>query len=154
MSDTVVDRQITADMVVTAVNLVTFYRGRTIERPEPPCGWPRLCSEQACRFPRYYRDGQPTGLVSHVLLRLGYPSDLLKALDMEYELGEVLHPGVKIGRSRNPALVRIDVPGRQLLSFLQDRQKLGRSWNSISAEAVRRERTLAFLDARRRPWLY
>jgi hypothetical protein len=75
-------------------------------------------------------------------------------LDREYELGEVLHPGVKIGRSRSAALSRIDRQGMALLSFLQDHQKIGWSWNDIAVAAFRPRRMIRRLDARRRPWLY
>jgi hypothetical protein len=92
---------IAARQVVDALGLVTMMHGAVVERPEPVCSWPKLCGQQACRFPRYFRGGEPAGLVAYILLELGYPGDLLKALDTEYEIGEVLHPGVKIARSRN-----------------------------------------------------
>jgi hypothetical protein len=147
-------RELPAKAVLEALYGVTIEYNDVVEAPEPVCVYQNLCGLDGCRFPRYFRAQRPAGLVSHVLLELGYPRDLLKALDTEYEVGEVLHPGVKIGRSRNPALVRIDKPGRALLSFLQDRQKLGRSWGDLAVEAVRPRRMIPYLDARRRPWLY
>lgn len=154
MSEDTLTRTITAALVVQAMHLVVLESGDFVEAPEPVCAWPKLCGEQFCRFPRYFRAGRPCGLVAHVLLELGYPRDLLKALDAEYEIGEILHPGVKIARSRNNALYRIEAPGRQLLGFLQERQKLGQSWLDISVDAVRPRRMIRYLDARRRPWLY
>lgn len=152
--DMLVRRQISPQDVMTAVDLVTYHHGNTVEAPEPGCSWPKLCGDAFCRFPRYYRGGEPVGLVATVLVELGYPRDLLKSLDAEYEIGEVLHPGVKIGRSRNPALQRIDRPGVKLLAHLQDRQKLGQSWSDIADDAMRARRMIRYLDARRRPWLY
>lgn len=146
-------RLISAKMVLEALHMVAFRAGGTVEQLEPECDWPRLCGRN-CQFPRYFRDGKPNGLVAHVLVELGYPTGLLKELDVEYEMSEVLHPGVKIGRSRNPALLRIDRSGRRLLSFMQERQKLGRSWNQLSVEAIKPRLMIPYLDARRRPWLY
>lgn len=155
MPERTLDRQITVDMVHNALNLWTLPpMGYTVEGPEPACDWPRLCHENFCRFPRYLRDGEPNGLVACLLIELGYPLDLLKDLDVEYELGEVLHPGVKIGRSRNPALTRIDRPALKLLAYLQDAQKIGWSWSDIAAYAFRPRWMIARLDKRRRPWLY
>jgi hypothetical protein len=153
MSEDTLTRAITAANVLEAMHLVVLESGDFVEAPEPVCAWPKLCGE-ICRFPRYFRNGHPTGLVSHVLLELGYPRDLLKQLDTEYEISEVLHPGVKIGRSRNAALYRVERSGRLLLTFLQERQKLGVSWLDISVEAVRPRRMIRYLDCRRRPWLY
>ncbi len=155
MSDAdTLDRPITVDMVHNALNLVTYYEPDTVEDLEPACDWPRLCTQEACVFPRYFRGDGPVGLTANVLMRLGYPTALLKDLDAEYELGEVLHPGVKIGRSRNVALHRIDRRGVALLSFLQEHQKIGWSWAEIGLQAFRPRRMIRFLDARRRPWLY
>jgi hypothetical protein len=150
----VVPRQITSELVMAAVHLATYRQPDLVEDREPVCEFSRLCGPTGCRFPRYQRAGEPTGLVAHVLLELGYPQDLLKALDTEYEVGEVLHPGVKIGRSRNAALARVDNPGMDLLVFLQERQKDGRSWAELGVLAIRPRRTLKSLDRGRRPWLY
>lgn len=153
-TDTVTNRQITVDMIHEALNLVTFHYGDRVEEPERKCVWTRLCGPEHCRFPRYYRDGLPHGLVANVLAQLGYPHDLLKAMDMEYEISEVIHPGVKIGRSRNQALARIDSRGVALLEYLQNHQKCGWSWKQIADSAFRRRWMITFLDRRRRPWLY
>lgn len=144
---------ITVDKIQEALNLVCYHDGETVEGPEPQCEWVKLCGP-ACRFPRYCTGRGPTGLTAAVLVELGYPIDLLKSLDCEYEVSEVLHPGVKIGRSRNQALARIVPPGMKLLSFVQDHQKVGWSWNQIVLAAFRPRRTVKYLDGRRRPWLY
>jgi hypothetical protein len=146
-------RHITVDQLQTGLNLACFYDGDTIEAPEPICDWPGLCGPEGCKFPRYFRHG-PAGLTAQVLLEVGFPVDLLLAMDREYELGEVLHPGVKIARSRNAALARLDSQGVALLSFNQDHQKIGWSWNDIAVAAFRPRRMIRRLDARRRPWLY
>lgn len=153
MSDTL-SRNITIDVLKEAIDLVCFHHGQTVEAPEPVCEWPNLCDQNFCRFPRYYRNGMPSGLTAFVLVQLGFPVGLLKELDLEYELGEVLHPGVKIGRSRNPALRRIERPGRALLGFVQNSQKIGWSWNEVVDRAFRPNWMIPRLDARRRPWLY
>lgn len=147
-------RPITVDMIHNALNLATYHQPNVIEDPEPVCEWPRLCHVAFCRFPRYYRDGEPTGLTAHVLLELGLPAQLLRELDCEYEMGEVLHPGVKIAHSRNAALKRIDKPGVALLAFLQDNQKAGLSWSQIAVLAFRPRRVPKPMDRKRRPWLY
>lgn len=146
--------QITVDTLHEALHLICYHDGDMVESPEPFCDWPRLCGDASCRFPRYYRSGHPVGLTSRVLLKVGYPVDLLKDLDCEYEVGEVLHPGVKIGRSRNAALARLGRQGVALLGFLQDHQKVGWSWNDIVVAAFRPRRMIKRLDQRRRPWLY
>ncbi len=147
-------RIITVGAVKNALNLVTYHEPTHIEDPEPVCEWPRLCAEDYCRFPRYHRAGQPVGLVANVLIQVGLPIEVLKELDREYEIGEVLHPGVKIGRSRNAALSRIDRRGVALLSYLQDNQKVGWTWGEIGLQAFRPRWMIKRLDARRRPWLY
>lgn len=124
-----------------------------IEFPPPICDWPRLCGP-TCRFPRYLHHGQAHGLTATVLIHLGYNSDLLKALDCEYEIGELIHPGVKIHHSRHKALTRIHPDGLQLLAYLQNRQHTRHTWTRISAQALRRNRLLPFLDVRKRPWLH
>lgn len=145
---------ITVDRIHQALDVATARLGETVEPPEPRCDYIRLCGNQFCRFPRYYYGAEPTGLTAHVLIELGYPVDLLKALDCEYEIGEVLHPGVKIGRSRNPALARIVKPGMALLVYIQEHQKCGWSWEDIAHHAFRPRWSVKYLDCRRRPWLY
>lgn len=151
---TALARSISVAMVRDALDIVTYHYGQTVEQPEPACSWPRLCAEDFCRFPRYQRGGQPVGLTGHTLIELGYPMSLLKELDTEYELGEVIHTGVKIGRSRNPALRRISAAGIALLAFCQNHQKVGWSWNDITLQAFRPRWMVRQLDKRRRPWLY
>lgn len=147
-------RKIGVDTVHRALNLVTYHDGDTVEALEPACEWPKLCEQRFCRFPRYWRDGGPSGLTAHVLAELGFGSSVLKALDREYELGELLHPGVKIGRSRNAALGRLDERSVALLAFLQNHQKVGWSWSEIAVQAFRPRWMIQRLDKRRRPWLY
>ena len=147
-------RPITVDLVHQALNQVVARHGATVETPEPACEWPQLCDQKFCRFPRYFRDGSETGLIAHVLLRLGLPVQLLRDLECEYELGEVMHPGVKIGRSRNPVLGRFDNRSMALLQYLQDHQKTGWSWRKIADRAFDVRWMIRRLDARRRPWLY
>lgn len=154
MSEGMLTRAITLDQLREAIDLVCFRHGHTVEAPEPVCEWPNLCDQSYCRFPRYARSGEPSGLTAHVLVQVGYPKGLLAELDREFEVGEVLHPGVKIGRSRNAALRRLDRRGRALLGYLQNHQKLGWSWNDIVDQAFRPGWMIKRLDARRRPWLY
>jgi hypothetical protein len=153
MSEATLSRHIHVNRLREAVNLVCLHDGGTVEPPEPVCDYSALCGLEGCKFPRYFRCG-PVGLVAQVLLEVGFPADLLRAMDREYEVGEVLHPGVKIGRSRNAALARLDKQGVALLSFLQDHQKIGWSYHDIAVAAFRPRRMIRRLDARRRPWLY
>lgn len=153
MSETTLTRHISVAALHEALNQICANVGGTVEAPEPVCEWRRLCGDQGCRFPRYYRHGA-SGLTARILLEVGLPVDLLLALNREYEVGELLHPGVKIGRSRNAALARIDRPGVALLSFIQDHQKVGWSYDDIAIAAFRSRRMIRRLDARRRPWLY
>ncbi len=152
--DLVTDRVLTVEHIRTALDALLVDGKDTVEAPEPVCQWPRLCGPQGCRFPRYARNGDATGLVAKVLLGLGYPVQLLLDLDREYEMSEVLHPGVKIGRSRNAALSRIDERGMALLTYLQDRQKTGVSWGELHRTAFARKKLLRGRDRRRRPWCY
>ncbi len=148
------DRAITVAHLQEAVGTVVFTAGpKTVEPAEPACSWVSLCGQGGCTFPRYSRNGVPVGLVSRTLVQLGYPVDLVLALDREYEMGEVLHPGVKIGRSRNAALARIGPKGMTLLSWLQDNQK-AKSYGDLLDEAFGPKKLLRFRDARRRPWRY
>lgn len=154
MSEVITDRIITVDIVHAALNLVTYEHPEHVEPQEPVCDWRKLCGDHGCKFPRYSRGGKPVGLTAHLLIQLGYPLDLLKALDFEFEIGELLHPGVKIGQSRNLALLRLDSKAMALLVFLQNHSKLGRSWSELAVDAFRPRRMIKRLDARRRPWLY
>lgn len=148
-------RMITADKVRNAINIVVWDAGpHTCETPEPPCEFTRLCDPEFCRFPRYQRNGAAAGLVGRTLVQLGYPVKLLLDLDREYEMGEVVHPGVKIATSRNAALARIDSKGRALLAWMQEHQKSGLTWGTLSAQAFGKTWRPQLLDRRRRPWLY
>ncbi len=148
------ERLITVDAVKEAVHIVVFTTGPTTrEKPEPPCEFGKLCGPQHCRFPRYARDGEPVGLVGKVLIQLGYPIKLLHDLDREHELGEVLHPGVKITSSRNAALCRLGYKGIALLGWLQENQKKD-TWGNLSSTAFGPKKLLRRRDAKRRPWRY
>lgn len=146
-------RTITVDNIHQALNILVFLDPDHIDDPAPTCVWPKLCGE-SCQFPSYLRDNGPAGFVAGILIQLGYPLDLLKALDCEYEMGEVMHPGVKIHRSRNKALCRIDPRGIELLRFLQSNERSGQSRAHLTLEAFKPRRMVPYLDARRRPWLY
>lgn len=148
------DDLLTLDRVRQALNLVVYEGAGRVDKPGPPCDWPRLCSKTACWFPHYFRDGEPTGLIAHTLIQLGYPVALLKDLDVEYEMGEVIHPGVKIYNSRNVALLRIEPTAMKLLGWLQDRRKSGMTWGELHCAAFTPYRVLGPFDRKRRPWLY
>lgn len=143
---------ITLDMVHNALSLVVYERPGFAESAQP-CDWTKLCGEQGCKFPRYFR-GEPAGLTSYLLLELGYPAAMLKDLDCEYECGEVLHPGVKIQNSRHPALLRLDDKALALLGWIQQRQTSGMTWNELHLAAFAPYRFVGPFDRKRRPWLY
>lgn len=147
---------ITVAAVRSAMDVITVAQTHRVEGAPPPCDWPKLCTTRSCTYPRYSRDGEPLGLVSLILIQLGYPIQLLKDLDHEHEVGEVIHPGVKIHRSRNQALSRIDSKGVALLSFVQTHQESGQStWINASVKAFTPPALRpAFIDKKRRPWLY
>lgn len=144
---------ICVDTVVKAVGRVVFESPARIEAFSPPCGWPKMCGRKSCRFPRYFH-GAPYGVVGNTLIKLGFPSTLLKDLDTEYQLGEVLHPGVKISRSRNEALGRIDDKGVALLTWLQSQAKHELTWAQLHVKAFRPRKGLRVFDRKDRPWLY
>lgn len=149
------DRMITVDMIKFVVQAVVYGAGpTTVEAQEPPCDFPKLCGPEYCRFPRYARNGEPVGLVGKTLMQLGYPLKLLLDMDREHELGEVLHPGIKISNSRNAALSRIGPKGIALLAWLQENQKSGRTWGDMSSTAFGPKKLLRGRDAKRRPWRY
>lgn len=149
------DRALTVQHIKAAWDNLLLREGEDIvEAPEAVCDYPRLCGPEGCRFPRYARGGEPSGLVAKLLIQLGYPVQLLLDLDREYEMSEVLHPGVKIWRSRNAALSRIDERGMALLTYIQDRQKIGKSWGELRRSAFAGRKLLRRRDERRRPWCY
>ena len=103
---------------------------------------------------RYVDFGQPSCLVAHVLIRLGYSVGVLRALDAEHRTGELFRAGgVKVAESRHPALRRIDPTARRLLQYVQDQQDRGEAWGRIVAAAFRPSRFFPRLDRERRPWL-
>lgn len=104
---------------------------------------------------RYVEHGQPVCLVAKILVRLGYSVAVLKELDREYPMGEIIHAGVQIGRSRHPALRKLSPEALALLQFLQDQQDRGLSWGRIAVKAFQSKgMMLAKFDKRERPWLY
>lgn len=144
---------ISVDMVCRAVQAVAFKTPARIEAPYFHCVYPRLCGKASCRFPRYY-DGEAQGIVACTLLKLGLPVSLLKDLDTEYEVGEVLHPGVKIANSRNAALTRIDPKGMALLAWLQEQGKHRVHWHRLHLRAFTPRKGMKWTDKKKRPWLY
>lgn len=104
---------------------------------------------------RYIDRGQPNCLVAMVLTRLGFSMGVLKALDQEYPVGELFHPGVRVVESRHAALKKIAPSARALLQYVQDAQDAGQPWGKIIRDAFS---TNPFLLPRirreRKPWLY
>lgn len=144
---------ISVDKVCQALNRVIFETPQRQEVPPAQCAWPRLCGKGSCRFPRYF-DTEPRGVVGKTLIRLGFPSTVLKELDTEYKVGEVLHPGVEIDRSRNQALTRIDPRGIALLAWFQDQAKHRLTWSQLHVRAFKPRKGLKYFDRKARPWLY
>lgn len=136
-----------------ALNVVVYEGSGRVDPSEPACDWIALCGVQACKFPRYFR-GEPTGLIAHTLIQLGFDTHLLKDLDCEYEVGEVMHPGVKIHNSRNIELLRVEPRAISLLGWIQKRRHSGMTWGELSCAAFTPYRLLAPIDRKRRPWLY
>lgn len=151
----IVRRPITVHEVRTAAFMVVYQGGpHTVQDPEPRCNWPKLCGTDGCRFPRYTRNGAPVGLVAMTLIQLGFTPQLLLELDREHQVGEILHPGAKISRSRNSELARVDDKGLKLLQYLQEHQQVGLSWADLLRLAFGPTWSPKFIDRRRRPWLY
>ena len=101
---------------------------------------------------RYLRDGEPTSLVAHALIQLGYPQAILRELDREHALGD-LRPGVHLAQSRHRALRALQPSARALLEHIQRWQ--GRPWSEVVTAALApAHRLTVTFDRRRRPWLY
>lgn len=145
--------EINVEMVAQAVGRVAFSSPVCVEKYAAACAWPRLCGKQFCTYPRYF-DGAPQGIVARTLIELGYPVAMLKDLDTEYRVGEVLHPGVEIDKSRNQALTRIDAKGMALLAWFHTQAKHQLIFSQLHVKAFRPRRGLRLLDRRDRPWLY
>jgi hypothetical protein len=103
--------------------------------------------------PQYVHHGRPNCLVARVLVRLGYSTDLLRDLDRERPVGELLHSGVRVSESRHPGLRRIDPVALKLLQYCQDQQDRGQRWGAIVADAFTLSRWFAWRDRARKPWL-
>lgn len=106
--------------------------------------------------PRYVAQGKPTCLVAMVLMKLGFSIGVLKALDAEPRIGDVINPGgARIAESRHPALRRIDPIALRLLCHIQDQQDRGCRWKQIVTSAFQRHRHFgAYWDRRQKPWLF
>lgn len=106
--------------------------------------------------PRYWADDKPNCLVGNILMGLGFESVVLKQLDAEFPLGELLSSGIRISESRNPALLGFDNKTMDLLSFLQDGQDQGYTWSQCheGAFAAKSWYVPEALDRKQRPWLY
>lgn len=106
--------------------------------------------------PRYMGETAPNCLVGNVLAALGFGVDVLRELDAEFPLGELLSSGIRIGESTNPALQRFELDALALLVFLQDGQDAGLTWFQCLAHAF--AKPSRFIPAKyvkeRRPWLF
>ena len=99
---------------------------------------------------RYIEQGQPSCLISLVMLRLGFSKGVLRALDEEHPTGEILQTGVTIEESRHPALKKITEDARRLLQYVQEAQDRGVRWDRIVTDAFRRQR---WFRVGKKPWL-
>lgn len=140
MSTACVERKITVAKVVEVLEQVA---AEEPHRVDP--------SAEAGLMPRYLNQGRPNCLVAQVLSRLGFSRAVLRALDREYPVGELVHAGAEIAHSRNPALRRLDPAGRALLQFIQERQ--GLAWGRVTRDALTPSRWFARPARSRRPWL-
>lgn len=107
--------------------------------------------------PRYLGlDGQPNSLVAHVLLKLGLDTTVLRQMDHEFPLGELLSSGVRISESRHPALSVIDSVALRLLDYLQDCQDCALTWSQALDDAYAKvPRLIPQRFVRdRRPWMF
>lgn len=103
---------------------------------------------------RYLDQGQPNCLVALVLHDLGISIGVLRALDREYPTGEIIHAGVRVVESRNPALRRFTPNALKLLDYVQRRQDDGQPWGALIKQALTPDRfTAPWLSRRRKPWL-
>lgn len=136
--------KIDVDQVRTAMNEVVFTAPGHVDR-----------RAENTLPARYVEHGEPVCLVAKILMKLGYSIGVLKELDREYPMGEIVHAGVLIGSSRHPALRKIQPEAIALLQFLQDRQDRGWTWSQIALKAFEpKGLMLAKFDQRNRPWLY
>ncbi len=104
---------------------------------------------------RYVDKDEPSCLVAKVLAKLGFSLGVLRALDQEHPVGELLQPGVKVAESRHPALRKIDPLARQLLQYIQDCQDRGDRWARIVDTALTPSAwTHRRWEQRRKPWLF
>lgn len=107
--------------------------------------------------PRYVEHGEPCCLVAHLLLQVGVPVHVLKALDLEAGTGSATP---KLRESRHPFWGRFEPAARSLLDFLQFVQDYGRPWGEVAREALEPRRLDDWRGGRwdqlnpgGRPWL-
>lgn len=100
---------------------------------------------------RYLVAGKPNCLVAKVMARLGFSTTVLRALDREHAIGNVIHPGVRLSESRHPALRALDARTLALLQHIQDCQDAGQRWGAIARKAF--SPAPWFLPERSKPWL-
>lgn len=103
---------------------------------------------------RYVEQGKPACLVARALARLGFSVGVLKALDAERPVGELLAPGVRVEESRHPALRKLDPMALRLLQYVQDQQDSGRRWGRVVGDAFTTSVWRGPFDRRRKPWLF
>lgn len=136
-------RKITVDDVKTALETVALTDPDHIDRRAAE-GLPA----------RYIDRGKPDCLVARSLAKLGFSTGVLKALDQEHPVGEILHAGVRVEESRHPALRKIDPLALRLLQYVQDQQDNGQRWGRIVADAFSTSVWRTPFDHRRKPWLF
>ncbi len=107
--------------------------------------------------PRYLGlDNAPNCLVAHLLIKIGFDEHLLRQLDHEFPLGNILDAGVRISESRHPAVAEFDPKALALLDYLQDCQDGGLPWMDCYLDAF--AKPSRFIPMRyvreRRPWLF
>ncbi len=146
MSTVVEYRPSTKKITVAAVRQALL----EVVREHPGARTPRAVDGQPVR---YVEHDEPHGLVALVMTRLGFSTGVLKALDQEHPLGELLECGVRVAESRHPALRKLDPRARQLLGFVQGGQDAGLAWERILADAFSPRRWFPGRDRLRRPWL-
>lgn len=144
MSSTVISRAITVNAVKEVLE--------DIVANNPDRADPRV---EEGMHARYVHHGRPNCLVAHTLTRLGFSMSVLRALDREHGVGNVVDAGVPLIESRHPALRRIDPLALRLLDFVQARQDDGERWASVVRDAFHRHRYFGeYWDRKRKPWLF
>ncbi len=105
--------------------------------------------------PRYVDQGQPNCLVALVLTRFGITLGVLRQLDREHPVGDIVHAGVRVAESRHPALKRFAPAAIDLLDHVQRQQDYGVAWGRIVGVCFTRTRFAPdWYERRRKPWLF